>query len=176
VTVAPWPYKLTAGAPIDYSPRYAGITWRLAQLMQQEARGSGSRLVILTYSPQQFEATAADAGPLASGRYQLALHEVLTGADPETSWILACAQIPSTGYNVSRYCNADVDRALVDALASDDRARRIRDYVIVQNRLARDAPFVPLAQLREIEAIPAGMTGFQPSLETPFYHAERWRV
>jgi peptide/nickel transport system substrate-binding protein len=147
----------------------------LAVIMQEEAHRVGSSIVIRTYAPQQFEATAADAGPLASGNYQLALHEVLTGADPETSWILSCAQTPPTGYNITRYCDPRVDEALSDALLSTDRERRAGDYAIVQDALARDVPFVAIAQLREIEAIPVGMRGFEPSLETPFYHAERWQ-
>jgi peptide/nickel transport system substrate-binding protein len=147
----------------------------LAVIMQQEARRKGMTIVIRTYAPQQFEATAADAGPLASGRYQLALHEILTGADPETSWLLACSQIPPAGYNITRFCEPRVDEALADALSSVDRARRTRDYIVVQDAVARDVPFVAIAQLREIEAIPAGMQGFQPSLETPFYRAELWQ-
>lgn len=148
----------------------------LAEIMQQEARRGGVGVTIRTYSSQQFAATATDAGPLASGRFQLALHEVLTGADPETSWLLACDQTPPAGYNISRFCEALVDRALRDALESDDRARRARDYAIVQEAVARDVPFVAVAQLREIEALPAGMRGFAPSLETPFYRAERWQL
>jgi len=147
----------------------------LAVIMQQEARRAGSVLTIRTYAPQRFEATATDAGPLAAGNYQLALHEVLTGADPETSWILACSQIPPVGYNITRYCDPQVDQALRDALLSNDPSERARDYAIVQDALARDVPFVALAQLREIEAIPKGMRGFGPSLETPFYRAERWQ-
>lgn len=159
--------SIETGRPLDRA---------LAVIMQQEARRAGTSLVIRSFAPQQFEATATDAGPLAAGRYQLALHEVLTGADPETSWLLSCDQIPPVGYDITRYCNADVDRALRDALLTNDRARRVRDYVAVQDALTRDVPFVAIAQLREIEAIPNGMRGFQPSLETPFYHAERWQL
>ncbi len=147
----------------------------LAVIMQQEARRAKVALTIRTYSAQQFEATSTDAGPLASGNYQLALHDILTGADPETSWLLACSQIPPAGYNVTRFCEPQVDRALNDALATNDRLRRIRDYVVVQGAVARDVPFVAIAQLREIEAIPAGMRGFSPSLETPYYRVERWQ-
>jgi peptide/nickel transport system substrate-binding protein len=148
----------------------------LAVVMQQEARRAKTTLAIRAYAPQLFEATSADAGPLASGKYQLALHDVLTGADPETTWILSCSQFPPAGYNVSRFCEPQVDHALNDALRTNDRKRRSRDYAVVQDVVARDVPFVALAQLREIEAIPAGMRGFQPSLETPYYHAERWTL
>ncbi len=148
----------------------------LAVVMQQEARRAGSSIIIRTYAPQQFEATATDAGPLAAGNYQLALHEVLTGADPETSWILGCSQIPPVGYNITRYCDPQVDQVLRDALLNNDPRERARDYAMVQDAIARDVPFVAIAQLREIEAMPNDMRGFQPSLETPFYRAERWKL
>jgi len=148
----------------------------LAEIMQAEAHAKGMTILIRAFAPQQFEATAAGTGPLASGSYQLALHEVITGADPETTWILSCSQFPPAGYNVSRYCDPQVESALADALTTNDVARRKRDYALVQQLVARDAPFVPVAQLREIEAIPATMTGFAPSLETPFFHPERWRL
>ena len=148
----------------------------LAVIMQQEARRAGAALVIRTYAPQQFEATATDAGPLAAGNYELALHEVLTGADPETSWILGCSQIPPVGYNITRYCDSRVNAALDDALLSNDPQRRARDYAVVQDALAQDVPFFAIAQLREIEATPRGMRGFQPSLETPYYRAELWQL
>jgi peptide/nickel transport system substrate-binding protein len=148
----------------------------LALLMQQEARRAGMRLVLRPFSAQQFAATAVGQGPLASGNFQLALQEILTGADPETSWLLACNQIPSAGYNIARFCEPRVDRALADALRTNSRGRRARDYAIVQAAVARDVPFVALAQLREVDAVPAGMRGFQPSLETAFYRAERWEL
>jgi ABC-type transport system substrate-binding protein len=120
-STAPVPPSLTLS--IDVS---RPLEKTLAVIMQQEARRAGETLVIRTFAPQQFEATAVDAGPLAAGKYQLALHEVLTGADPETSWILACSQIPPVGYNVARYCNAAVDRALNDAIVAIDQAQRAR--------------------------------------------------
>jgi peptide/nickel transport system substrate-binding protein len=148
----------------------------LALLFQEEARRAGMTLSIKSYAAQQFEATAEGAGPLASGNYQLALHQELTGIDPETSWLLACDQVPPTGYNVTRYCSRTVDAALRAALATSDVAVRKRGYAVVQRALAKDAPLVILAQLRAIEALPKTMTGFTPSLETPYVHAETWRL
>ncbi len=72
----------------------------LATTMQDDARHAGLTLVLRGYAPQQFSATADAHGPLASGAYQLALRAEITGADPETSWLLACAQIPPpAGWN-----------------------------------------------------------------------------
>jgi peptide/nickel transport system substrate-binding protein len=146
----------------------------MAVQLQDDARRAGLQLDIVPYAPQVFLAPAADRGPIESGRYQLALLPLLTGADPETTWLLGCDQVPPAGYDVTRYCNSTVDAALRDGLASVDEARRIRDYRIVQRAIARDVPFVMLWQLREIEALPAGLRGFSGSPETPWYHVERW--
>lgn len=148
----------------------------LALLFQEEARRAGMTLAIKSYAAQQFEATAEGAGPLASGTYQLAIHQELTGIDPETSWLLACNQVPPAGYNVVRYCSQAVDAALRLALATSDVAARKRAYAVVQRKVAEDAPLVILAQLRAIDALPKSFGGFSPSLETPYVHAEEWRL
>jgi ABC-type transport system substrate-binding protein len=131
-------------------------------------------LELVSYARQFLLAPAAQHGPIESGRFQLALHALLTGADPETSWLLACDQVPPAGFDVSRYCDADVDRALADALTTPDDARRKRDYALVQRAVARDVPFVALWQTREIEALPADLHGFRGSPETPYFGVEGW--
>jgi len=147
----------------------------VAVLLQDDARRAGISLAIVPYAPQLFYAPASEHGPLEGGRYQLALHAVLTGEDPETSWLLGCAQRPPAGFNVSRYCRPAVDAALANALDTFDRVRRARDYGLVQAAVARDVPFIAAWQTREIDAFPRAMTGFSPSPETPFYRVERWR-
>ena len=126
------------------------------------------------YAASFLLAPAAQNGPIESGHFQLAVHALLTGADPETSWLLACDQIPPAGFNVSRYCNHAVDRALADALVSSDEQRRKADYALVQRAIARDVPFVALWQTREIEVLPADLHGFRGSPETPFFGVEGW--
>jgi len=146
----------------------------VAEEFQADARRAGLDLELTPYAPQFLLAPAAQNGPIESGRFQLALHALLTGADPETSWLLACDQIPPAGFNVSRYCDPAVDRALADALVATDPQRRKRDYALVQRALARDVPFVALWQTREIEALPADLHGFRGSPETPYFGVEGW--
>ena len=144
--------------------------------MQDEARSAGLVIDIVSYAPQLFLAPASERGPINAGRYQLAILPILTGIDPETSWLLACAQIPPAGFNIARYCNAGVDRALADALGTFDERRRARDYLRVQATIARDVPLVVLWQTREIEALPRNLRGFLGSPETPFFGVERWSI
>jgi peptide/nickel transport system substrate-binding protein len=146
----------------------------VAEEFQADARRAGLAIDLVPYAPQFLFAPAAQRGPIESGRFQLVLHAILTGADPETSWLLACDQIPPAGFNVSRYCNRDVDRALADALIATDESRRKRDYALVQRAVARDVPFVALWQTREIGVLPADLRGFRGSPETPYFGVEGW--
>jgi len=147
---------------------------RVAEQFQADAQQAGMAIELVPYARQFLLAPAAQNGPIESGHFQLALHALLTGADPETSWLLASDQVPPAGFNVSRYGNADVDRALADALSTPDDARRKRDYAIVERAVARDVPFVALWQTREIEALPADLHGFRGSPETPYFGVEGW--
>ena len=148
----------------------------VAIALQADARAAGIDLAVKPYAAQVLYAPARDRGPLNSGRFQLALHPILSGADPETAWLLACDQLPPQGFNVSRYCNASVDMALAAGLQTFDRARRMSAYRIVQTAIARDVPFLAAWELRTIDAVPAGLRGFSPSPESPFYLVERWRL
>jgi peptide/nickel transport system substrate-binding protein len=182
-TTAYVPQRITPGDPrllpvhltlaVDAS---RSLERELAVQFQDEVRDAGLDLEIVPYAPQQFLAPLSERGPIESGRYQLALVPILTGADPETSWLLACNQIPPEGFNITRYCNPAVDRALRDALGTFDQARRNRDYAIVQAAIARDVPLVMLWQTREVEALPARLHGFTGSPETPWYGVERWSL
>jgi len=169
--------RSTAALPARLTLAYdagSALDRNVAEQFQADALQAGMTLELVPYARQFLLAPAAQHGPIESGRFQLALHALLTGADPETSWLLASDQIPPAGFNVSRYGNAEVDRALADALATPDETRRKRDYALVQRAVARDVPFVALWQTREIEALPVDLHGFRGSPETPYFGVEGW--
>ena len=147
----------------------------IAVALQADAREAGVDLAIVPYAPQLFYARASEHGPLNAGRFQLALHQLLTGADPETAWLLACDQRPPAGFNIARYCNPEVDRALREAVGTFDRRQRQGHYDRIQAALSRDVPFVAVWQTHEVEALPRGLRGFRPNPETPFASVAAWR-
>jgi peptide/nickel transport system substrate-binding protein len=149
----------------------------LATTMQDDARRAGLTLVLRGYAPQQFSATADAHGPLASGAYQLALRAEITGADPETSWLLACSQIPPpAGWNFPRWCEPEVDRALRAGLSTFDQTRRAAAYAAIQRRVARDVPFVLLWRTRSFDATVAGLDQPARNPDSVFLGVERWRL
>ena len=149
----------------------------LATTLQDDARRAGLALVLRGYAPQQFSATADAHGPLASGAYQLALRAEITGADPETSWLLACSQIPPpAGWNFPRWCEPAVDRALRAGLGTFDQDRRAAAYAAIQRRVARDVPFVLLWRARSFDAAVTGLVRPERNPDSAFLGAERWRL
>jgi len=169
--------RSTAALPARLTLAYdagSALDRNVAEEFQADAQQAGLTVDLTPYAASFLLAPAAQNGPIESGHFQLAVHALLTGADPETSWLLACDQIPPAGFNVSRYCNHAVDRALADALVSSDEQRRKADYALVQRAIARDVPFVALWQTREIEVLPADLHGFRGSPETPFFGVEGW--
>lgn len=181
------PANVPPGAPPSRAPLPARLTLAydgsrvldriLATTLQDDARRAGLALVLRGYAPQQFGATADARGPLASGAYQLALRAEITGADPETSWLLACDQIPPPGgWNFPRYCEPEVDRALRAGLRTFDQRRRAAVYAAIQRRVARDVPFVLLWRARSFDATVAGLERPERNPDSAFLGVERWRL
>jgi len=114
-----------------------------AVLMQSAFAKIGVDLAYRRYPAN--ELFAHPDGILASGKFDLALYQWYWGIDPDVSDLYSCAAVAPRGQNESRYCNADVERLLHDALLHYDRARRRADYVRIQNILAHDLPSVTLS-------------------------------
>ncbi len=149
----------------------------LATTLQDDARRAGLDLVLRGYAPQQFTAPAGARGPLASGTFQLALRAEITGGDPETSWLLACDQIPPpAGWNFARWCDPAVDRALRAGLETFDRRRRAAAYAAIQRRIARDVPLVVLWRARSFDVTAAGLVRPARDPDSAFLGVERWTL
>ncbi len=149
----------------------------LATTMQDDARRAGMALVLRAYTPQQFTATAAARGPLAGGAFQLALRSEVTGGDPETSWLLACGEIPPPGgWNFARWCEPEVDRALRAGLGTFDPRRRGAAYAAIQRRMARDVPLLLLWRTRSFDVAVRGLTRPARNPDSAFLGIERWSL
>jgi peptide/nickel transport system substrate-binding protein len=92
------------------------------------------------------------AGHLTSirrGDHDLALFGWLgdTGDPDNVLYVLLHSDnaVPGSAHNVSFYQRPEVDRLLVAAQSAVDRDRRGRLYAEVQDRVAEDAPLVPIA-------------------------------
>lgn len=147
---------------------------RIATEMQAAEAVIGIGLVLRTETMAELYATH---GSLFGGKFQTSVNGIINGPDPETVWFLTCAQRPPNGFNFMRYCNKAVDDAEAAGLRTFDRAARVRDYDIVQRRVAQDMPLVPLFQADDIDVVTKRLRGFVPSSEFVLFRGvQNWSL
>jgi peptide/nickel transport system substrate-binding protein len=165
------------GEPLALTFVYTNVSaaYRTAAVvLQQQFARAGVRVDLKSFVYSQFYALASDGGTVASGRYDLALINYSTNVDPDQEWLLACRERAPNGYNWSRYCNPRVDELLAASATAFDRARRIAILQQMQRLIARDVPFLPLWQAREIDVTPLWLHGFGPNGDLSFESARDW--
>jgi peptide/nickel transport system substrate-binding protein len=116
------------------------------------------------------------SGILADGKFEASLQTWYSGTDPDNSTQLLCDESAPRGFNWSRYCNRAMDAAQRVALSHYDRATRKRAYSVIENLLARDAPFVYLWWPRQIEAVNTDLKGFRPNGIVENWNAWEWSI
>ena len=116
------------------------------------------------------------AGILADGKFDAGLQTWYAGSDPDDSTQLTCDQVAPKGFNWSRYCNPAMDAAQHIALSHYDRPTRKAAYARIEQLLARDAPFVYLWWLRQIEATDTDLKGFRPNGIVESWNAYEWSI
>src|SRR6185437_1718343 len=112
----------------------------VAQAMQQELRAAGIELSIRS---AEFGTFYSD---ITRGAFQMyMLRWIGSNEDPDfLRYAFARSSFPPKGGNRGRYSNVQVDSLLAEANAETDEAARRREYVEVQQILARDVPSIPL--------------------------------
>lgn len=109
------------------------------------------------------------------GKFDAAIDNSATDADPDRSVYIESASIAPRGFNFERYSSADVDRWSEAALATYDRASRKRYYALIQRRLNVDLPYVPIAWERWAYALNSGLQNFEPEpIASDFWNAQEW--
>jgi peptide/nickel transport system substrate-binding protein len=112
----------------------------VAQAMQQELRAAGIELSIRS---AEFGTFYSD---VTRGAFQMyMLRWIGSNEDPDfLRNAFASSSFPPKGFNRGHYSNLQVDSLLAQANAETDEAARRREYVQVQQILARDLPSIPL--------------------------------
>jgi peptide/nickel transport system substrate-binding protein len=112
----------------------------VAQAMQQQLHAAGIDLLIRS---AEFGTFYSD---VTRGAFQMyMLRWIGSNEDPDfLRYAFATSSFPPKGGNRGRYSNPQVDSLLTQANAETDEAPRRRDYVEVQQILARDLPSIPL--------------------------------
>lgn len=112
----------------------------VAQAMQQQMRAAG---IALDLRSAEFGTFYSD---ITHGAFEMyMLRWIGSNEDPDfLRYAFATSSFPPKGGNRGRYSNPRIDALLVQANAETDETARRRDYVEVQQILARDLPSIPL--------------------------------
>jgi len=112
----------------------------VAQAMQQQMHAAGIELSIRS---AEFGTFYSD---VTRGAFQMyMLRWIGSNEDPDfLRYAFASSSFPPKGGNRGHYSNPEVDSLLTQANAETNEAARRRDYVEVQQILARDLPSIPL--------------------------------
>lgn len=141
-------------------------------LVQDWFKKIGVGLEYFRYPTDKLFASYAGGGVVATRHYDIASYAWSLAPDPDLTNLIACSRISPKGQNYMGYCNPDVDAALEDALVNYDMARRKRDYVRVQEDLARDVPFIVLYQRTEHMTYNDDFHGIKPGPVMDFWNAQ----
>ena len=130
--------------------------------LQREWRDVGAMVDIESYPASRFAENSA-AGIIEGGHYDVADYTWYNAADPDDSSYFSADNLAPHGQNTTRWTNLRATTAINDALRTVDRARRRRDYIIVQKQLTRDLPTIILYFLRVPYVYNSDLKGFEPS-------------
>ena len=130
--------------------------------LQREWRDVGAMVDIESYPASRFAENSA-AGIIEGGHYDVADYTWYNAADPDDSSYFSADNLAPHGQNTTRRTNLRATTAINDALRTVDRARRRRDYIIVQKQLTRDLPTIILYFLRVPYVYNSDLKGFEPS-------------
>jgi len=112
----------------------------------------------------------------STGRFDVAIDNTATDADPDRSVYIETSAIAPRGFNFEHYSSADVDRWSEAALRTYDPAVRSRFYALIQRRLNADVPYVPIAWERWAYAINSSLKDFEPEpIGSDLWNAQAWR-
>ena len=148
--------------------------------VQSMLHAAGIDAEVKTYPANLLFATYGQGGVLSTGKFDLNISGWVAGQDPDDHSEFECSEIPRPqhpdGVDYSRYCNAEMDRAQAQALASYDDVARKPAYVKIQQLLARDLPIIYIWFPRQLQPIVPNFKGFDPNPVNESWNAYQWSI
>jgi peptide/nickel transport system substrate-binding protein len=96
--------------------------------------------------------------------------------EPDQYMIWHSSQTGPHQFNFISYANPVVDKALVDGRRTFDRARRKRDYDLMQEQIHKDAPIVFLFAPYSLQVFHKRIHGIEPAPAGIGWNSEHWYV
>ena len=141
-------------------------------MIQQWFKAIGVGLDYTRYQTNRLFASYAAGGIAATRKYDLASYAWTVAPDPDLTNLVACSRISPLGQNYMAYCDPEVDRALQDALSHYEPGRRRADYILMQELMARDVPFIVLSQRTDHVTFNDDFTGVNPGPQLMFWNPQ----
>lgn len=141
-------------------------------MIQNWFRSIGVALDYKRYPTNLLFASYAAGGIAATRHYDLTSFAWTLAPDPDLTNLVACTTISPVGQNYMGYCDPEVSRALADALLHYEPARRRADYILVQELLARDVPFIVLSQRTDHVTFNDDFSGIKPGPVQMFWNPQ----
>lgn len=147
----------------------AGLTLRLAITEEQTAsaeaiqQGLQRAGIAVTILPMDENAYASEVRAGDGTAYDLALSSWqpdIPSADANLTPLFDSSQIGGGNYNVSRYSNAAVDQAMLEASSTLDAAQAQERWAAIDEQIMQDAPVVPLIYSKNSFLHGSGVTTF----------------
>ena len=122
----------------------ANNLWRADDelLLQQQMQVIGIKLDIQNYPASTFFGTFLTDGK--AGVYDIAEFENSWTYDADDSSLLACNQIPPNGFNITFYCNKQLDALFLQQESTQDTAARQQVFNQEHQIYLTDYPFITL--------------------------------
>jgi peptide/nickel transport system substrate-binding protein len=98
------------------------------------------------------------------------------GAAVDQSTMFTCAATDGNGFNITGYCNEEVDAILAEALSEPDQARRIELYNEFQNIVTEELPESVIFFTRGINGLSNRVHNVYPNTVNERFNAQTWWV
>ncbi len=151
----------------------ANNLWRADDelILQSDMNAIGIKLDIQNYPASTFFGpflSGGNASPptgAVSGRYDIGEFENSLSYDGDDASVFACSQIPPNGFNITFYCNHQLDQLYTAEESTADPAMRQQAFNQIHQIYLTDFPFVVLYSPVDIAMHKVGLHNYTPAPE-----------
>ncbi|MBV8597176.1 MAG: hypothetical protein JOZ50_13130 [Candidatus Eremiobacteraeota bacterium] len=145
-----------------------------AQQMQAQWRVVGADVAIQAVP---INVLRSPEGLWTTGRFDIALQNLVFDPDPDREANLGSTFIGSRGFNDGRYVSAESDRLSAQAVGVYPHAERAPFYWQLQRLWNHDLPLLPLAWPQAIYVVNDDLRNFKPEpVNSDFWNVQEWEI
>ena len=146
----------------------AADTDQLIELLRQSWMQIGVQFDVKRVSQALFFAPFAQGGPVFAGKFDVSSFSWGQTPDADYTPTIGCDDVPPKGENVSRFCDREIEKLLLQEKAAYDEPDRKPIIAKLDDRLAETTPYFVLYIRDEIHAYNHDLRDWHPNSSTPF--------